>query len=364
MTAWYNENDSKTAAWLRELVVQGHLPEGTVDERSIADVEPSDVPDTAHFFAGIGGWPLALELAGWPTDRPVWTGSCPCQPFSAAGQQRGTADERHLWPEWLRLIAECRPPAILGEQVASNLGRDWLAGVRSDLEALGYAVGAADLCAASVGAPHIRQRLFWVGFANEGRCFQGDSISQCSTAISCLPSTSSERLAYARGEKRRGGTDVHLRLGRQDEAAPKHVGAASGLAHPNTPRRPQYLGKPNTRESNTQSTVRNCGGMGHTECERTWWYTRTAFESQTSCACAGNSDGNRSSYPPEFTSANGWSKYDLIPFLDGASRRVESGTFPLAHGIPARVVRLRGYGNAIVPQVAAAFVRAALEVMP
>ena len=155
---YYNENDPFAASWLRNLIAAGYISAGEVDERSIADVGPADVAGfgQCHFFAGIAGWPLALSLAGWPSDRPVWTGSCPCQPFSAAGKRRAAADERHLWPEFLRLIAECRPPTIFGEQVASKDGRLWLAGVRADLEALGYAVGAADLCAAGVGAPHIR----------------------------------------------------------------------------------------------------------------------------------------------------------------------------------------------------------------
>ncbi|HJQ56417.1 MAG TPA: DNA cytosine methyltransferase [Vineibacter sp.] len=142
MVAWYNENDPYAARWLRNLVAAGHLPAGDVDQRSILDVEPGDLDgyDECHFFAGIGGWPYALGLAGWT--GPVWTGSCPCQPLSSAGQRKGHADERHLWPAFYRLIAECRPPAVIGEQIASADGREWLAGVRADMEHLGYAVGA------------------------------------------------------------------------------------------------------------------------------------------------------------------------------------------------------------------------------
>ena len=124
------------------------------------ELEPEDCGEVSHFFAGIGGWPLALQLAGY--DGPVWTGSCPCQPFSAAGKQKGTDDERHLWPAWRRLIQQRLPSIVFGEQVASPLGRQWLDAVSLDLEGMGYAVGAADLCAASIGAPHIRQRLWFV----------------------------------------------------------------------------------------------------------------------------------------------------------------------------------------------------------
>src|SRR5690606_31057001 len=149
-----------------------------VDTRSIEDVTPNDLQGytQCHFFAGIGGWPLALRLAGWPDDRPVWTGSCPCQPFSQAGKGAGFADERHLWPAFFHLIEQCRPSVVFGEQVASKDGLAWLDLVQADLEGAGYACGAADLCAAGVGAPHIRQRLYWVANAlgADQRRYAGD----------------------------------------------------------------------------------------------------------------------------------------------------------------------------------------------
>ena len=161
---FYNEIDLKAAQWLRELISDGLIPKGVVDERDIRYIKPEELDGytQCHFFAGIGGWSYALRLAGWPEDRPVWTGSCPCQPFSVAGKRGGTEDARHLWPTFRWLIAQCRPATVFGEQVASPAGRSWLSGVRSDLEVLGYAFGGADLCAAGVGAPHIRARLWWV----------------------------------------------------------------------------------------------------------------------------------------------------------------------------------------------------------
>jgi len=135
-----------------------------VDERSVKLVRPDDLRGftQCHFFAGIGVWSYTLRLAGWPDDRPVWTGSCPCQSFSVAGKKKGFADERHLWPDWFRLIAECRPSVIFGEQSASKDALAWLDLVQSDLEGANYACGAVDICAASFGAPHIRQRLYFV----------------------------------------------------------------------------------------------------------------------------------------------------------------------------------------------------------
>ena len=172
MSAYYNEFDADAAAWLRVLIARGLIAPGDVDTRSIVDVRPDDLRgyDQCHFFAGAGGWSLALRLAGWADTRPVWTGSCPCQPFSAAGKQRGSEDERHLWPAFFRLIRECRPGIVFGEQVAGAAGYAWFDHVAADMEGEGYAAAAADIGAHSVGAPHIRQRMYWVAHADdEGR---------------------------------------------------------------------------------------------------------------------------------------------------------------------------------------------------
>lgn len=162
--ALYCDKEPFVCDWTAGLIMDGLIPGGDVLCKSIREITPKDLAGytRVHFFSGIAGWAYALALAEWPEDREVWTGSCPCQPFSVAGKRTGVSDVRHLWPEFRRLIAECRPATVFGEQVASKDGREWLSGVRADLEALGYAVGAADLCAAGVGAPHIRQRLHWV----------------------------------------------------------------------------------------------------------------------------------------------------------------------------------------------------------
>lgn len=281
--AYYNENDDFAAAWLRNLISAGLIAGGDVDNRSIRDVHSIDLLgyNQCHFFAGIGAWSHALRLAGWDDSRPVWTGSCPCQPFSNAGKRKGVADDRHLWPVWLPLIAERRPSIVFGEQVASRDGRDWLATVRSDLETLGYEIGAADLCAAGAGAPHQRQRLYFVGNADD------------------------------EGSQRR-----RIRRDGADEWPSRSPGVACGVEH-------AYSGRwPAGREAPARM-------------------------------------GQRGS-----AVAAGWDDCDWLPCTDGKSRPVEPGTLPLAHGITGRVGRLRGYGNAIVPQVAASFVTAFMECRP
>lgn len=165
--AYYNEIDPFAAQWLRNLIAAGHIAPGEVDERSIEDVTPDDLRGftQCHFFAGIGVWSHSLRLAGWPDDRPVWTGSCPCQPFSAAGKGDGFADERHLWPHFFHLISERRPQHVFGEQVASGNANAWFDLVQADLEGLGYAFGLVPFTSAGIGAPHIRERAYWVANA-------------------------------------------------------------------------------------------------------------------------------------------------------------------------------------------------------
>jgi DNA (cytosine-5)-methyltransferase 1 len=178
MTAYYNENDKFAAEWLRQLILAGEIAPGDVDERSIRDVKAADLTgyDQCHFFAGIGVWSYALRQAGWPDDRPVWSGSCPCQPFSTAGQQRGTDDERHLWPVWFDLIRQRRPGTVFAEQVANGGGLGWLDTVQTDLESEDYTSGALDICAAGLGAPHIRQRLWIVAHQTGGGVADTDSV--------------------------------------------------------------------------------------------------------------------------------------------------------------------------------------------
>jgi len=317
---FYNEIDPFPARWLQNLMDIDLIPEGEVDRRSIEDLRPEDTSPISHFFAGIGGWPYALRLAGWPDDRPVWTGSCPCQPFSTAGRGRGVEDERHLWPTWFRLIRERRPPTIFGEQVASLAGLAWLDSVSADLEGEGYAFGATDLCAASIGAPHIRQRLFFVAFANgerrKGIGLQPQSRGSRSAVTEARRSRETIRVVYASSE----------RSGGNSRAVPRQEGKGEGE-------------RIDTRHFSNESQP--ASELGDASLSR----------SQGRSLPARSRDSERSPWSPSGTV---WCR-------DGKWRDVEPDSFPLAHGVPGRVGRLRAYGNAIVPQLAAIFIRAACE---
>jgi DNA (cytosine-5)-methyltransferase 1 len=211
--AYYNECDPFKAEVLRQAIAAGAIAPGEVDERSIVDVRADDVRGftQCHWFAGGGFWSLALRQAGWPDNRAVWTGSCPCPSFSAAGKGRGFDDPRHLWPAWFRLIRECRPASLIGEQVAAAIGHGWLDLVSTDLEAEGYAVAAAVLGAHSVGAPHRRQRLYFCAdstgkqeYATAERRFHSES-GECGAALSGADNASAGLEGAAGTSLPRGG---------------------------------------------------------------------------------------------------------------------------------------------------------------
>lgn len=285
-SVYYNEIEPYCAAWLKNLMDEELIPAGDIDTRSIEDVTPNDLRGytQCHFFAGLGGWAYALQLAGWGT-RPVWTGSCPCQPFSAAGKGAGTDDKRHLWPAWFHLIRERRPPVILGEQVAAAVGHGWLDRVSSDLEGQDYAIGAEVLPACAVNAPHRRDRLWFVADSGSAR--------------------------LAQRERERGVLrEVGSKLQRENPADDVRTGVVVNL-HGN--------------RLTSRSASAETAGYGRS--------TRSAA----------------------------WSDFQWVVCHDGKARRIQSGLQPLGNGFPARVGRLRSYGNAIVPQVGAAFVTAYMQ---
>ncbi|EMN8403419.1 TPA: DNA cytosine methyltransferase [Enterobacter hormaechei subsp. steigerwaltii] len=316
--AYYNEIDQFAAQWLRNLIAGGHIAPGEVDERSIEDVTPDDLRGftQCHFFAGIGVWSHSLRLAGWPDDKPVWTGSCPCQPFSATGKGDGFADERHLWPEFAWLIQQRRPVCVFGEQVASSHANPWFDLVQSDVEGMGYAFGLVPFTSASIGAPHIRERAYWVAESAGEQCQK------------LLP----------------------------------------GLA--------QGVGAEGSRSSARSTGLCSVGSLDNADkpgLERHFRNDCAAGREGTTGPVAASGVHMR---PLE---VNGfWRDADWLLCRDGKWRPVEPGTFPLVDGAAARlgrvepglarvassnrVGRLKGYGNAINAQAAAEFIRAYMGV--
>lgn len=311
MTAYYNEIDPNAAAWLRELIAGGHIAPGVVDTTDIRDVNPDDLRHftQCHFFAGIGGWSLALRRAGWPDDRPVWTGSCPCQPFSAAGRKGGVADERHLWPHWHYLISQCRPVEVFGEQVASKDGLGWLDLVSSDMEGhAGHGDGAPGW---PVAAGPTAQAGGAGGVADLAL---GGRREECADAGRVDAGGRAQAVAAGSGVGSGDQRVEHANGGERGQAGGLQCGGQHGL-------QPQD-GGPMRQGS---------GRLGHNA----------------------GPDMDRPGPTNGF-----WGAADWLGCRDGKWRPVEPGTFPLAHGVSGRVGLLRGYGNAIVPEVAAAFIEA------
>ena len=393
VSAYYNEIDEYAAQWLRNLIAAGRIAPGDVDTRSITEVHPDDIKNynQCHFFAGIGVWSYALRRAGWSDSRPVWTGSCPCQPFSAAGKGAGFDDERHLWPVFGGLIRERRPATVFGEQVASKDADAWIDLVQADLEAMGYAVGAVPFPAAGVGAPHIRDRLYWMardlrmvdsgsagleghhryggdgnesgrdnaqstgpvgatgGFSrvvfaaecdDDGNCPQcGDDFGDCE----CIgPTEDDVEYIWIDGElygKRLADTmcsgllpGPYARIHSHEEGSGSRDGKSERFG--------------------TDGRLANAESKGFA-------YRRSrAVFSEPSATCG--KDSAATTRP-----LNGfWRDADWLLCRDGKWRPVEPGTFPLAHGITNRVGRLRAYGNAINAEAAVEFIKIAMDYRP
>ncbi len=353
MAAYYNEIDPYAAQWLRNLIEAGHIAPGVVDERSIEDVRPSDLAGftQCHFFAGVGVWSHALRAAGWADDVPVWTGSCPCQPFSSAGAGAGFEDARHLWPTFAWLIKQCKPAVVFGEQVASKAVEPWVDLVHADVEAMDYAFGAVPFPSAGVGAPHIRDRLFWVAQSEHGGRKAGKQ--KRSWPGPAMPPGIADGLADTKGDR-------HQRAGKLDEPTGRHgtsyVRPVVGMASSDSVR---LKSPPVAGIHDTEHHAKSCGGsggMGHTE----------GVRREGECLRAGpgmqKGGAEEASDPVRPGPVNGlWADADWLGCRDGKWRPVEPGTFPLAHGATSRVGRLRAYGNAINAQAATQFIAAYLE---
>lgn len=318
----YNEIEPYAVQWLRNLERDGHIRAGRVDTRSIKDIRGVDSAQF-HAFAGAGVWSYALRAAGWPDDRPVWTGSCPCQPFSNAGARKGFADPRHLWPDWFRLIAAERPQHIFGEQVAHPDGYAWLDVVQTDLENAGYTVGAVVTPASGFGAPHGRHRIYFVAHTDTGGREQGERHpAPLGHGHAIAPDRGAGELAHtadAGRERRRtsetgGGT-------RSARGEPERFRDIGGVGQPTSGRRERQREEPEHRQP-----MQTNQGAG-------WPRPVNDF----------------------------WRAADWLQCTDGKWRPVEPGTFPLAYGLANRVGKLRAYGNALCAPQAIEFVKAFMD---
>jgi DNA (cytosine-5)-methyltransferase 1 len=450
---YYNEIDTYAAEWIRNLIKKGHVPDGEVDTRSIVDVEPDDLKGfiQCHWFAGILGWSVALQIAGWGEGREIWSGSCPCQPFSVAGKGKGTADERHLWPHFHRLIAARRPKVVVGEQVSGKAGYGWLDGVRLDLEGEGYTCEGFDIPACAVNAPHIRQRLYWVAMVNPDRAGQ---LEQCGAVPISQEQPGAERAGCGRSSGGQGlgrdasSSDMADALGREPgpgrgdagevcgvsigerrekDGAAVSGGGSSQHAHGDMAdaTRERELARPDECASNGGSGFIMAGtepgsdgidsgsvarlDMGDTTGleQRRDWERDARADGEGEVGGPGVRDGDMADAtgeqeheeqqrPPadegewrpdgfggcgmDYRQAGPWDDAEWLTGADGKTRRAKSGVRLLAASVSggvafvrtaedgteekniySRVGALRCFGNAIVPPLAAEFIKAIMD---
>ena len=411
MSAYYNEIDPYAAQWLRNLIDKGLIAPGVVDERSIEDVKPNELMGytQCHFFAGIGVWSLALRRAGWPDNRPIWTGSCPCQPFSAAGAQAGFEDARHLWPSLAWLIKQCGPSVVAGEQVASKSVEPWIDLVHADLEALDYAFGCIAFPSAGVGSPHIRDRAYWVGNSNESGsqrlsrdgCTEGRKGSSGPVTEAGLsgrladtareqhdrPGISGETgraehtdgcadggLANPDGSGREQGSEGRQAVGYGP--AFESDSSLGGMANSNLHEHGQPKRERDSKEGSISGEYRqeitgprefgrasdSICGMADAKLQQRQGSTTDSDEArgrdEESAALAGLCSESRPGPTNGF-----WGDADWLLCRDDKWRPVKSGSFPLADGVASRVGRLRAYGNAINAEAATVFIQSVMELL-
>ena len=389
--AYYNEIDKNAAAWIRELITRGDIAPGEVDERSIEDVTPDDLRGytQCHFFAGIGIWSHALRLAGWPDDKPIWTGSCPCQPFSAAGKGAGVDDERHLWPAFHWLIKQCRPSVVLGEQVAHKAGAAWFDIVSTDLEGENYSSGKIVFGACGVGAPHLRVRQYWVGHTSSKGLPERISgeISQHREVERLERSSPPRGVGHALRSGARGNDgrkspgarddvdrDEMVKSGRvKNELKQQSSSPPCELADSESERRGE-TGASRLRQEKRAGERGDSCELAHAGREGSPEQCGGREQPPVSAEAGSNGDANPT---------NGhWRDADWLLCRDDKWRPVKPGSFPLADGAPselvpsgdlresdaestkeARVMRLKGYGNGIVATQAQAFIEVVQEIL-
>ena len=319
------------------------------------------LPSLTHLdlFSGIGGFALAARMVGqietvafcereayaqrvlkkhWP-DVPICddihnlkgndygpidlvTGGFPCQPYSLAGKRGGNDDDRALWPQMLRVIREARPTWVIGENVPGIISLA-LDGVLADLEREGYACETFLLPACAVDAKHRRNRVWIVGYSERPeRWAQCGARERLEGKVCLSQRKEGPSGAGIAGEDVANGTGERLQK-RQRENWKPNAGSIS---------------------KSWVDTLRDCEATAHANGGR-----------QSQCAELNGSKAQ--------DTTNGHSRRRHTDGCSSPARWLpEPDVGRVAHGIPSRVDRLKGLGNAIVPQVAAALLSKIVEV--
>ena len=346
-------------------------------------------------FSGIGGFDLAAEWMGWEnvfhcewnpfgqrvlkhywpnaksynditkTDFTVHrgsidilTGGFPCQPYSTAGKRLGKADERHLFPEMLRAIKEIQPRWIIGENVRGLVS--WNGGmvfdeVYADLESQGYEVLSFLIPAASVNAPHKRDRVWFVAHAYNAGGSTG--LRQVQSADGKISKRNND--AESCDSNSRNAADTDSERWERRQRIHNESGKEQGESI--------IIGQ-NVQDTGDASNTDNPGTNEQMRSQREWsevdkrWQGQPQFESRENgndghaadTECYGGRKNNRIRKSKQFNengSTTNWQTFPTVSPIcdgnDGLSNRLDGITFS-----KWRNESIKGGGNAIVPQVA------------
>ena len=378
-------------------------------------------------FSGIGGFSLGLEATGgfetkafcdieeyprqvlqkhWPHvkqykdikeltyDRlkadgidsiDIITGGYPCQPFSVAGKQKGVEDPRHLWPEYFRLVKECRPTWVIGENVSGHikLGLD---SVIEDLESENYSVRPFSISASSIGANHQRERIWIMAYSECNYNFnkeqrvngeekeisrehrENDSTSWKSSGTNTIRKTNNSHVENPgctqwpraelreenENETREGDANQHQRSSSPSESDVANTESeglqrgewnnqGEGREVLSSERQDGNKKRSETGRTNRISTQENVPNPGSSRRETGISEERYREEGNTE---ESNNDSDR---------RRGWQREN--------NWAIEPDVGRVAHGIPKRVDRLKSLGNSLVPQIPYYIGQTILEVM-
>jgi DNA (cytosine-5)-methyltransferase 1 len=304
----------------------------------------------------------------------ILSGGFPCQPFSVAGKQKGTGDDRHLWPEMFRIIKAFRPRIVIGENVKGIINiQDGLVfeTVCTDLENEGYEVQAFNIPAAGVQAPHRRERI-WIIATNVVNPISDDERREITRSYEEARRIQEEHRENDSSSRFFGGTSAIRNSDNGHEVmANTNTGLRDGTEEEIQSRgetlNPSSAGRGVEDVANPES-LRLRGGNREKCGTEEWKFQQSEQEgSSIRSETEGRSSQDRTNvantessigYELQVDTRDGKFETQEIP-RDGSSLRregswwdVEPDVGRVAHGIPGRVHRLKGLGNSIVPQIA------------